>query len=104
MLSNTMDVVFEDRRLALAETENWQKSGVHPELIEPLRTRLHVIRNAPDERTLRNWKSLRFEKLTGDWSGYWSIRIKGGWRLVFRIDTGKAGERRIFIHGVVDYH
>lgn len=99
-----MDVVFKNRRLAKAETDEWQKCGVNADPIEPLRRRLHVIRNAPDERTLRNWRSLHFEKLSGDMAGFWSIRIRNGWRLIFQLETTPTKQRQITIHDVVDYH
>jgi proteic killer suppression protein len=41
----------------------------------------------------------RLEKLSGDRTGYWSIRINDQWRVCFRWENGNA-----FEVGVVDYH
>ncbi len=81
-----MEIDFEDPRLALVETEQVAESRCPVEVINSLRQKLVVIRAAPDERTLRNWKSLHYEKLErpGDQR---SIRINKRWRLVFTIDT-----------------
>jgi len=42
------------------------------------------MRAAPDERTLRNWKSLHYEKMGGDER---SIRLNDQYRLIFTLDT-----------------
>lgn len=103
MVCSHMEIIFEDARLRWVETSDWKKSKVPAHLIERLRIRLHTIRMAPDERTLREWKSLHFEKLSGDRDGYWSIRIREQWRLVFQIDkTEQPPKMRVF--SVEDYH
>jgi proteic killer suppression protein len=53
-------------------------------VISSLRQKLVVIRAAPDERTLRNWKSLHYEKMEGDQR---SIRLNKQYRLIFTLDT-----------------
>jgi proteic killer suppression protein len=97
-----MEIDFEDPRVALVETDRAAESRYPIEVINSLRQKLIVIRAAPDERTLRNWKSLHYEKLerSGDQR---SIRINMQWRLVFTIDT-KSRPNKISILGVEDYH
>jgi proteic killer suppression protein len=62
-----------------------------------------MIRAAPDERTLRNLKSLHYEKLLGDRKGQRSIRINQQWRLVFTINT-ECTPNKITVLAVEDYH
>ncbi|HKX00430.1 MAG TPA: type II toxin-antitoxin system RelE/ParE family toxin [Bryobacteraceae bacterium] len=79
------------------------ESGLPIALVKSLRQKLVVIRAAPDERTLRNWKSLHYEKLVGDRVGERSIRINKQWRLVFTLDS-ECKPPRMTILGVEDYH
>ena len=97
-----MEVEFGDESVALVETDRAAETRLPVEVINSLRQKLVVIRAAPDERTLRNWKSLHYEKLErhGDQR---SIRINKQWRLVFTIDT-KARPNKITVLGVEDYH
>jgi proteic killer suppression protein len=73
------------------------------EIIDRLRHRLGLLRAAPDERTIRNWKSLHYEKLKGDRDGQRSIRLNQKWRLVFTIDENR-NPKKIVILKVEDYH
>jgi len=41
----------------------------------------------------------RLHQLSGDLAGFWSIRISGNWRVVFRFDEGDIVDVRF-----VDYH
>ena len=43
--------------------------------------------------------SVGLHKLTGDRKGFWSIKINGPWRIVFRFEDGHALDVEI-----VDYH
>ena len=97
-----MEIEFVDDRTALVETDRAADSKFDVALINSLRQKLHIIRSAPDERTLRNWKSLHYEKLQrkGDQR---SIRINKQWRLVFTIDTARQ-PNKISVLGVEDYH
>lgn len=97
-----MEIEFQDARVALVETARAGTSRFPIEVINALRQKLVVIRAAPDERTLRNWKSLHYEKLERP-GGQHSIRINKQWRLVFTIDT-KSRPNKITVLGVEDYH
>ena len=98
-----MEIVFLDERLVWLFTDRPEQSGVPPTLIQSLRRKLHFIKNAPDERTLREWKSLHYEKLKGDRAGQRSIRLNDRMRLVFEIDD-QSRPPKARIHGVEDYH
>lgn len=97
-----MEITFRDRTLALVETDRAAKTRLSDAVIESLRDKLVILRAASDERTLRNWKSLHYEKLArpGDER---SIRLNRKWRLVFTIETSEK-PNRITILGVEDYH
>ncbi|MGI8568624.1 MAG: hypothetical protein ACR2KT_05910 [Methylocella sp.] len=45
-----------------------------------------AIESAPDERTLRNWKSLNYKKLENDKEGRRQIRINDQFRIVFTLE------------------
>lgn len=49
--------------------------------------------------SLRAWPGLRFEKLSGNRKGQFSIRINDQYRICFRFETGNA-----FDVEIVDYH
>ena len=98
-----MEVEFEDSRLALVETERAAETRLPVAVIQSTRRKLNVIRAAPDERTLRNWKSLHYEKLKGDLAEKRSIRINDKWRMVFRLDES-ARPPKIIVTAIEDYH
>ena len=41
----------------------------------------------------------RLHQLGGDLAGFWSVRITGNWRIVFRFENGEAIDVDL-----VDYH
>ena len=98
-----MDVEFHDKRLALIETDDAARTKLPVSVISSCRNKLVVIRAAPDERTLRNWKSLHYEKLTGEREGQRSIRLNQQWRLVFTLDSD-CNPPKITVLAVEDYH
>jgi len=94
-----MDVEFRDKTLALIETDRAAEARLPISVVNSLRHKLHEIRQAPDERTLRNWKSLHYEKMEGDER---SIRINKQYRLIFTIDT-EAKPNKITVLRVWDH-
>lgn len=98
-----MDVEFEDQKLALLETERAAETRLPVSVIQSARRKLIAIRSASDERNLRNWKSLHFEKLKGKRSDERSIRLNSQWRLVLRIDS-KSHPQKVIVVAVEDYH
>src|ERR1035441_104412 len=80
-----MEVEFRDKTLALVETDQAAQTRLPFAVINSLRQKLVVIRAAPDDRTLRNWKSLHYEKMEGEER---SIRLNDQYRLIFTI-TGE---------------
>jgi proteic killer suppression protein len=100
-----MDIEFKDRqKLNLIETEKAATNTKLPiAVINSCRKKLNLLRAAPDEKTLRNWKSFHYEKLKGDIEGQRSIRLNDQWRLVFTINTDSRPPK-ITILEIVDYH
>src|SRR5438094_7497291 len=85
-----MRIEFRDARLALIRTDRAAQTKLPFAVIKSCRDKLVVIEAAPDERTLRNWKSLRYKKLEGDRKGQRSIRINDQYRLVFILDESQS--------------
>ncbi len=98
-----MDVEFQDKRLALIETDDATKTKLPISGINSFRDKLVVIRAAPDDRIPRNWKSLHYEKLTGERDGQRSIRLNQQWRLVFTLNND-CSPPKITVLAVEDYH
>jgi toxin HigB-1 len=98
-----MKIEFRDRRLALITTERAAETKLPFAVIKSCREKLVVLAAAPDERTLRNWRSLRYEKLKGEREGQRSIRLNDQWRLVFELHD-KQNPPTIMVLMVEDYH
>jgi proteic killer suppression protein len=79
-----MEIEFRDKTLALVETDRAPETHLPLAVINSLRDKLIYLRAAADERSLRNWKSLHYEKMEDDER---SIRINKQFRLIFTIDT-----------------
>jgi toxin HigB-1 len=97
-----MKIEFRDKRLALIQTERAAETKLPIAVIKSCREKLIVLAAAPDERTLRNWRSLHYEKLRGEREGLRSIRLNNQWRLVFELEDTMPPT--IFVVGVEDYH
>lgn len=63
------------------------------------RRKLRMINNSQDIADLRIPPSNRLEKLSGNLSGFYSIRINKKWRIIFVWENGNASEIKI-----TDYH
>ena len=98
-----MDVEIGDAKLALIETDRAAQTKLPVSVIKSARRKLTVIRAAPDERTLRNWKSLHYEKLSGDREGQRSIRLNEQWRMIFTLDSNHQPPK-VNVLEITDYH
>jgi toxin HigB-1 len=58
-----MEIEFWDKSLSLVETDRAAETKLPISVIASLRNKIHFLRNAPDERSIRNWKSLHYEKM-----------------------------------------
>jgi proteic killer suppression protein len=98
-----VNIGYGDKQLERIETDDAISLKLSLAVIKAARRKLVVIRAAPDERTLRNWKSLHYEKLKGSRKGQHSIRLNEQWRMVFSIDVN-TNPPTIIVLGFDDYH
>jgi len=63
------------------------------------RRKLRMLNNSQDMIDLKVPPSNRLEKLTGNLSGFYSIRINKQWRIIFKWNKGNASQVEI-----TDYH
>jgi proteic killer suppression protein len=63
------------------------------------RRKLRMLNNSQNIADLRIPPSNRLEKLSGNLSGFYSIRINKQWRIIFEWNNGNASEVEI-----IDYH
>ena len=99
-----MELEFEDDDLRRLYTEaEFHLSGLGPDLTRAFRKKVQLLASAVDERDIRAMRSLRMEKLAGNRTGQYSIRLNDQFRLIFRLKAGKRG-RVVIIIELVDYH
>jgi proteic killer suppression protein len=98
-----MDVRFADDDLDRLEVDPRFTARLPAEVIRAYRKVLGFIRQATDERDLRDWKSLHFEKLTADREGQHSLRLNRQWRLVVELDQ-HSPSKTVVICAVENYH
>lgn len=98
-----MDIVFADRNLGLVETEDAGLTKLPVAVIKSVRRKLTLIRAAPDDRALRNWKSLHYEKLKGDRDGQRSVWVNEKYQIVFLLNEDTKPPT-VTIVAIEDYH
>lgn len=81
-----MKLEFRPERLALIRTARAHELGLPVDVVKAARRKLDFIEAAPDERTLRNWKSLNFKELKGFDDGRKQIRVNNQYRIVMLIE------------------
>ena len=94
---------FANRRLERLYTEERGANRYPDQVVEAFFEVVAVIGAAASEQDLRNLRSLRFEKLKGKRKEQRSVRLHGGWRLVFQILEDQRG-LYLLIEEIVDYH
>ena len=72
-------------------------------LARAFRLRMQFIRAANNENDLRARKSYHFEKLKGDRSSDYSIRLNKQFRLTFQIEKEEGGNCLVIL-AIEDYH
>lgn len=98
-----MEIEFEDKKLEKVETEFAHETKLPPDVIKSAQRKLQFLRAATDEKTLMNWKSLRYKALSGDKKGLRSIRLNDQWRMVFKIGIEEDGLKALIV-SIEDYH
>ena len=67
------------------------------------RKRMQAIRSATDERDLREVRGNRFEKLKGNRSHQYSVRLNDQYRLILEFE-GSGQDKTLVVIGIEDYH
>ncbi len=100
---DSVEVIFKDDALDKLETDPTFDAGFHQTIVKGFRKRMQQIRAAMDERDFYQLGSLRFEKLKGNRSHQYSMRINDQWRLILEF-KGAGANKAVMIIGIEDYH
>lgn len=98
-----MEVRFGDDTLEQLESDPSYDGGHSQAVVKAFRKRMQLIRAAPDEREFYALKSLHFERLKGNRSHQYSMRLNDQWRLVVEFD-GEAPNKIVVVLAIEDYH
>lgn len=98
-----MDIEYENAELEQLERDIGFDGGFERGVVKAFRKRIQLIRSAIDERDFYALKSLHFEKLKGDLTGYYSMRLNKKWRLIIKFRKEKTGKIVVVID-IRDYH
>ena len=83
-----------------AKVWNGVRSSKLPLAVQKVgRRKLRMLNNSIDINDLRIPPSNRLEKLSGNFAGFYSIRINDQWRIIFKWSQGHSSEVQI-----IDYH
>lgn len=98
-----MKLTFRTKEMERLYTDLEYRAGLHPQIVRVYRARIQHLKTATDERDIRAFKSLHYEKLKGERKHQRSIRINGQMRIVFEL-SGEGAGRTIEIVSIEDYH
>lgn len=76
-----------------------QSRKLPPDIQNVARRKLRMINNAQNINDLRIPPANHLEKLSGNLSDFYSIRINNQWRIIFKWENENASEIQI-----IDYH
>ena len=91
------------RTEALRQLEEADSQEFSEAVTERYRSRINLIRSAPDERDFYALKSLHYEKLSGDRAHQRSMRLNQQWRLILEFE-GEGADKTVVIIAIEDYH
>jgi addiction module HigA family antidote len=83
--SRELQIKFKNRGLDRLEIDARFTGGFGPDVVKAFRRRIQAIRAALDERDLVSVRGNNFEKLKGDRSHQYSMRLNDQWRLILEI-------------------
>ena len=98
-----MEVEHRDDDLARLEEDPRFNAHLPYGVVRAYRKVMNWIRQAHDERDLRQLKSLRFEKLEGNRNHQHSMRLNNQYRLIVELTDTPRG-RTVEIVEITDYH
>lgn len=100
-----MDVEHADESLKEIELNPKVSCGQYEQaIVKGFRKRMQLIRAAADERELYAYRGNRFEKLSGDREGQYSMVLTGNWRLILKLVDNPSGSKTVRVIEIVDYH
>jgi proteic killer suppression protein len=99
-----VDIVFASEELDRLEVDRAFTAGLSSGLVKAYRSRINIIRQATDERTFYEFKSLHFEKLEGKRKGQYSMRLNDQYRLIMELVEQKPKNKKVKLIEIIDYH
>src|SRR4051812_25833138 len=98
-----MEIQFRNSDLDRLEIDTHFDAGFGRDVVKAFRKRIQAIRAAVDERDLYAVRGNNFEKLKGERSHQYSMRLNDQWRLILEIR--KATPKNIIVViDIEDYH
>ncbi len=94
---------FTDKKLQALYTDETGAEQYERSTVTGFFRVMAIIKSAPDSRDFYTFKSLHFEKLSGDRAGQHSFRLNKQWRLIVRIERDDQGQELVIIE-IEDYH
>ena len=88
---------------ALLQLETTDSQDFSESVTVRYRSRINLIRSAPDERDFYALKSLHYEKLSGARAHQRSMRLNQQWRLILELE-GEGAEKTVVVVDIEDYH
>src|SRR5437016_1639689 len=82
-----MDIEFRDQGLGLIRTSRAAETQLPCNVIRSWQELAFLLDAIPDAHTLRNWRSLGYERLG---HGQHSIQLLDQWRIVFQLDENRS--------------
>lgn len=98
-----MEYSFKDANLERLFEDQKFTNGLAEGIIKAFRKRVQQVIAAPDERLFYKLGGIRFEKLQGDRSHQYSMRLNDQWRLILELE-GKGPNKTAVIIAIEDYH
>ena len=98
-----MLVRFRDERPDRLETDASYDAGFSEAIVKAFRRRMQSIRAAMDERPFYTSRSLHFERLKGNRSHQYSMRLNDQWRLILEFE-GDVPNKVVVVVSIEDYH
>src|SRR5687768_12904903 len=84
-----MEIEFDDPDLDRLETDISFDAGLSRDIVKAFRKRIQSIRAAVDERDLAAVRGNNFEKLKGNRSHQYSMRLNKQWRLILELKSAR---------------
>lgn len=100
-----MRVRHEDAELESAEADPDYQGKLEKPLLRAFRKVMNIIRSVTNETELYRFKGLHCEKLKGNRSHQYSLRLNDQWRLIYEIEEREGSNNNIcVVKEIDDYH